>query len=170
MEIIRQMLQPHRLLLWGARQIPMILKCLQCPIRFASGLFAYVLPATLGGPAAHAETTTRLDAIVGSGTPRVGLTEDYRPFSFADPCAVARREAEYREDDLIDHQIRSGGKSFDIAIDRLAVDQAVQKVQDVCLGRGTGLKRQFDRSEHGLLVTLENQARISTIPRYRLAT
>jgi cyclohexadienyl dehydratase len=53
------------------------------PIRFASGLFAYVLLATLGGPAAHAETTTRLDAIVGSGTLRVGLTEDYRPFSFS---------------------------------------------------------------------------------------
>ena len=32
----------------------------------------------------HAETTTRLDAIVGGGTLRVGLTEDYRPFSFAD--------------------------------------------------------------------------------------
>ena len=29
-------------------------------------------------------TTTRLDAIVGGGTLRVGLTEDYRPFSFAD--------------------------------------------------------------------------------------
>jgi cyclohexadienyl dehydratase len=63
----------------------MILEFLQCPIRFASGLFAYLLLATLGGPAAHAETTTRLDAIVGSGTLRVGLTEDYRPFSFVDP-------------------------------------------------------------------------------------
>jgi hypothetical protein len=39
--------------------------------------------ATLVGPA-HAETTTRLDAIVGNGILRVGLTEDYRPFSFAD--------------------------------------------------------------------------------------
>ena len=39
--------------------------------------------ATLVGPA-HAETTTRLDAIVGGGALRVGLTEDYRPFSFAD--------------------------------------------------------------------------------------
>ena len=66
-----------------ASQIPMILAFLQCPIRFASGLFAYVLLATLVGPA-HAETTTRLDAILGGGALRVGLTEDYRPFSFAD--------------------------------------------------------------------------------------
>jgi cyclohexadienyl dehydratase len=63
----------------------MILEFLQCPIRFASSLFAYVLLATLGGPAAHAKTlTTRLDAIAGAGVLRVGLTEDYRPFSFAD--------------------------------------------------------------------------------------
>jgi ABC-type amino acid transport substrate-binding protein len=61
----------------------MIFASLQCPIRFASGLFAYVLLATLVGPT-HAETTTRLDAIVGGGTLRVGLTDDYRPFSFAD--------------------------------------------------------------------------------------
>jgi hypothetical protein len=61
----------------------MILAFLQRPIRFASGLFAYALLATLVGPA-QAETDTRLDAIVGGGTLRVGLTEDYRPFSFAD--------------------------------------------------------------------------------------
>src|ERR1700733_8921754 len=61
----------------------MIFASLQCPIRFASALFAYVLLATLVGPT-YAETTTRLDAIVGGGTLRVGLTEDYRPFSFAD--------------------------------------------------------------------------------------
>jgi cyclohexadienyl dehydratase len=61
----------------------MILAFLQRPVRFASGLFAYALLATLVGPA-HAETTTRLDAIVAGGTLRVGLTEDYRPFSFAD--------------------------------------------------------------------------------------
>jgi hypothetical protein len=56
----------------------MTLAFLQSPIRFASGLFAYVLLATLVGPA-HAQTTTRLDAIVGAGVLRVGLTEDYRP-------------------------------------------------------------------------------------------
>jgi cyclohexadienyl dehydratase len=66
-----------------ARQIPMILAFLQCPIRFASGVFAYVLLATVIGPA-DAETDTRLDAIVGDGILRVGLTEDYRPFSFAE--------------------------------------------------------------------------------------
>jgi cyclohexadienyl dehydratase len=67
----------------AGRQIPMILAFLQRPIRFASGLFAYALLATLVGPA-HAETTTRLDAILGNGILRVGLTEDCRPFSFAD--------------------------------------------------------------------------------------
>jgi cyclohexadienyl dehydratase len=69
----------------AACQIPMILEFLQCSIRFASGLFASVLLAALGGPAAHAETATRFDAIEGGGTLRVGLTEDYRPFSFVDP-------------------------------------------------------------------------------------
>jgi cyclohexadienyl dehydratase len=66
-----------------ARQIPMILAFLRCPIRFGSALFAYVLLATLVGPA-QAETPMRLDEIMGSGALRVGLTEDYRPFSFAD--------------------------------------------------------------------------------------
>ena len=61
----------------------MTLAFLQCPIRLASSFFACMLLAPLVGPV-HAETTTRLDAIVGSGALRVGLTEDYRPFSFAD--------------------------------------------------------------------------------------
>src|SRR5271168_4139812 len=60
----------------------MIFASLQCGIRFAPGLLAYVLLGALVGPA-RAETTTRLDTIVGGGTLRVGLTEDYRPFSFA---------------------------------------------------------------------------------------
>jgi hypothetical protein len=59
----------------------MILAFLHCPIRFASDVFVYVLLATIVGPA-HGETNTRLDAIVGGGTLRVGLTEDYRSFSF----------------------------------------------------------------------------------------
>jgi cyclohexadienyl dehydratase len=67
----------------GGPPIPSIFASLQCPIRFASSLFAYVFLATLVGPA-HAETPTRLDAIMGGGILRVGLTEDYRPFSFAD--------------------------------------------------------------------------------------
>jgi cyclohexadienyl dehydratase len=61
----------------------MILAFLQRPIRFASGVFAYVLLSTFVGPT-QAETPTRLDAIVADGILRVGLTEDYRPFSFAD--------------------------------------------------------------------------------------
>jgi cyclohexadienyl dehydratase len=61
----------------------MTLAFLQSPIRFASGLLACLLRVALIGPT-NAETPTRLDAIVGGGALRVGLTEDYRPFSFAD--------------------------------------------------------------------------------------
>jgi cyclohexadienyl dehydratase len=61
----------------------MILAFLRCPIRFGSGVFASLLLSAFVGPA-HAETSTRLDAISAGGTLRVGLTEDYRPFSFAD--------------------------------------------------------------------------------------
>jgi O-acetylhomoserine/O-acetylserine sulfhydrylase-like pyridoxal-dependent enzyme len=55
----------------------------QRPIRFASGVFACLLLVALISRA-NAETPTRLDAIIGAGVLRVGLTEDYRPFSFAD--------------------------------------------------------------------------------------
>jgi cyclohexadienyl dehydratase len=60
----------------------MIPAFLQYPTQFASGVFAFLLVVILVGPA-HAETPTRLDAISGAGILRVGLTEDYRPFSFA---------------------------------------------------------------------------------------
>src|ERR1700722_13145872 len=60
----------------------MSLAFLRHPIRFASGLLAGLLLGTLIGPA-DAETT-RLDSIVKGGILRVGLTEDYRPFSFAE--------------------------------------------------------------------------------------
>jgi ABC-type amino acid transport substrate-binding protein len=52
------------------------------PIRFASGVFTCLLLVALISRA-NAETPTRLDAIIGAGVLRVGLTEDYRPFSFA---------------------------------------------------------------------------------------
>jgi hypothetical protein len=54
---------------------------LQRPIRFASGVSCLLLVARISR--ADAETPTRLDAIIGAGVLRVGLTEDYRPFSFA---------------------------------------------------------------------------------------
>jgi cyclohexadienyl dehydratase len=54
---------------------------LERPIRFASRVFACLLVALISR--ANAETPTRLDAIIGAGVLRVGLTEDYRPFSFA---------------------------------------------------------------------------------------
>ena len=61
----------------------MTLACSQSLVRFVFGIFAYVFWASLVGPA-QAQTTTRLDAIVEAGILRVGLTEDYRPFSFAE--------------------------------------------------------------------------------------
>ena len=77
------MLQPQPSLQWRVARFLMIFASLQCSTHVASGLFAYVLLATFVGPT-HAETTTLLDPIVGGGALRVGLTEDYRPFSFAD--------------------------------------------------------------------------------------
>ena len=61
----------------------MTLAFLQSSVRFASGPLACLLLAILVG-LANAQTPTRLDAIVEAGALRVGLTEDYRPFSFAD--------------------------------------------------------------------------------------
>ena len=62
---------------WPLQRRPKILRTLtflQAPGRLTSGLLA-CLPLAI---------PTRLDAIVGAGALRVGLTEDYRPFSFAD--------------------------------------------------------------------------------------
>jgi cyclohexadienyl dehydratase len=80
-EIARQMPQPQ--CPYSGTQVPMTLPFIQSPIRFASGIFACLFLATVVG-LANAQTPTRLDAIVGAGALRVGLTEDYRPFSFAD--------------------------------------------------------------------------------------
>jgi cyclohexadienyl dehydratase len=55
---------------------------LERPFRFASGVFVSLLLVALVSRA-NAETRGRLDAIIGAGVLRVGLTEDYRPFSFA---------------------------------------------------------------------------------------
>ena len=61
----------------------MILEFLQCLIRFASGLFAYVLLSTFVGPT-QAETPTRPRRDRGGRDSSRGSTEDYRPFLFAD--------------------------------------------------------------------------------------
>jgi cyclohexadienyl dehydratase len=61
----------------------MTLAFLQAAGRLGSSLLACLALAALVG-LANAETPTRLDTIAGSGVLRVGLTEDYRPFSFAD--------------------------------------------------------------------------------------
>src|ERR1700720_1032109 len=43
-------------------------------------------------------------------------------------------------------------------VNRLAVDQAVQQVQNMRLRWRAGLQSQFDGSEHGLLVMLKNES------------
>src|ERR1700688_4360393 len=43
-------------------------------------------------------------------------------------------------------------------VDRLAVDQSLQHVQNMRLGRRAGLQRQFDGGEHGLFVMLEDES------------
>ena len=43
-------------------------------------------------------------------------------------------------------------------VDWLAVNQPVQQVQNVRLGRHAGLQSQFDGSEHSLLVMLEDES------------
>ncbi|KPH71281.1 hypothetical protein ADT71_00075 [Novosphingobium sp. ST904] len=40
---------------------------------------------------------------------------------------------------------------------RLAVDKAMQHVENVGLGGNTGLQSQLDRAQHGLLVVMQNE-------------
>src|SRR5271156_5921627 len=60
--------------------------------------------------------------------------------------------------------LRFGGKCQSIRrlygwwVDRLAVDQSVQHVQDMGLGWRAGLQCEFDGGEHGLLVVLEDES------------
>jgi cyclohexadienyl dehydratase len=82
---------------------------LERPIRFASGVFAcLLLVALISG--ANAETPTRLDAIIGAGVLRVGLTEDYRPFSFT----VASDKVEGIDVDMAMSLAQSLGVKVDI--------------------------------------------------------
>ena len=63
----------------------------------------------------------------------------------------------------LDVSLRFGGERQSIRrlygrwVDRLAVDQSVQHVQNMRLGRRASLQRQFDGGEYGLFVMLENQ-------------
>src|ERR1700678_1184825 len=52
---------------------------------------------------------------------------------------------------------QSLGRLYRRRIRRLPVDQSVQQVQDMRLGRRAGLQRQFDGGKHGLFVMLEDQ-------------
>jgi ABC-type amino acid transport substrate-binding protein len=76
------MLQPQPSLQgWAADCYDLCISSVPHPICFRP--FHLPAPVPLVGPT-HTETTTRLDAIVGGGTLRVGMNDDYRPFSFAD--------------------------------------------------------------------------------------
>src|SRR3984957_19460639 len=54
-------------------------------------------------------------------------------------------------------QRQSLGRLYRRRVRWLPVDQAVQQVQDMGLGRDAGLQRQFDGGKHGLFVMLEDQ-------------
>src|ERR1700734_4486873 len=64
----------------------------------------------------------------------------------------------------LDVGLRFGGERQSIRrlhdwwVDWLAVDQSVQQVQDMGLGRRASLQRPFDGSAHGLLVMLEDES------------
>jgi cyclohexadienyl dehydratase len=138
----------------------MIFSSLQCPIRFASGLFAYVLLATLGSPAAHAETTTRLDAIVGRGTLRVGLTEDYRPFSFVDPSGKIEIDV-----DMAMSLAQSLGVKLDIVKTSWSTLKSDLEANSFDIAMG-GITITLDRQKMGLFsnpVFFERQRRRSRI-------
>jgi cyclohexadienyl dehydratase len=122
----------------------MILAFLQCPIRFASGLLVCMLLAILVGPA-NAETTTRLDAIAGGGVLRVGLTEDYRPCSFA----VASGKAEGIEVDMAVNLAQSLGVRLEIvktSWSALKSDLEADRF-DIAMG---GITITLDRQKMGL--------------------
>ena len=122
----------------------MILAFLQPPSRFASALFVYVLLANLVGPAL-AETPTRLDAIVGGGTLRVGLTEDYRPFS----CADASGKVEGIDVDMAMSLAQSLGVRLEIvktSWSSLKSDLETNRF-DIAMG---GITITFDRQKMGL--------------------
>src|ERR1700677_4514520 len=64
----------------------------------------------------------------------------------------------------LDVGLRFGGERRSIRrphswwVDRLAVDQSVQHVQTMSLCRRASLQCQFDGSEHGLFVMLEDES------------
>ena len=64
----------------------------------------------------------------------------------------------------LDVGLRLGGERQSIRrlhdwwVDWLAVNQSVQHIQNMRLGRRASLQRQFDSGEHGLFVMLENQS------------
>ena len=118
----------------------MTLAVLQSPIRFAFGRLACLFLATLVG-LAHAETPTGLDAIVGAGALRVGLTEDCRPFSFAD----ASGKVEGIDVDMAMSLAQSLGVRLDIV-----------KTSWPTLKSDLEAKR-FDITMGGIIITLDRQ-------------
>jgi cyclohexadienyl dehydratase len=146
-EIGRQMLQRQLAPVARNPQIPMIPACLQRPLRFASRLFACVLLGALIGPA-HAETTTRLDAIVGGGVLRVGMTEDYRPFSFAD----ASGKVEGLDVDMAMSLAQSLGVKLEIVKTSWSTLKADLEANSFDIAMG-GISVTLDRQKIGLFST-----------------
>ena len=144
------MLQPRPSLPW--RVLDSHDPCFSSSFRFASGLFAYVLLATLVGPA-QAATTTRLDAIVAAGTLRVGLTEDYRPFSFAD----AAGKVEGTDADMAMSLAQSLGVRLEIVKTSWSTLKSDVEANSFDIAMG-GITITLDRQKMGCSPTLSFQA------------
>lgn len=115
------------------------------PARLVPGFLAPTALACLlsAGPAAPAgaETPTLLDAIAKSGTLRVGLTEDYRPFSIAD----ASGKVEGIDVDMANDLARSLGAKLEIVKTSWSTLKS-----DLQAGR-------FDIAMGGITITLDRQ-------------
>jgi cyclohexadienyl dehydratase len=128
-------------------------------LAFSQRLSGCVLPGLLGPVAfvgllsaglapALAETPSLLDAIAKSGTLRVGLTEDYRPFSIADASGAI----EGIDVDMANNLAKSLGVKLEIVKTRwptLKSDLEADKF-DIAMG---GITITLDRQKAGLFST-----------------
>ena len=129
----------------------MTLPSLRRSIRFASGLFASCLLAALIG-SADAEPT-QLDAIMKGGVLRVGLTGDYRPFSFVE----ASGEVEGVDVDMAMSLAQSLGVRLEIvrtSWSTLKSDLEANRF-DIAMG---GITITLDRQRIGLFSNPSSQA------------
>jgi cyclohexadienyl dehydratase len=112
--------------------------------RFASGVFvSLLLVALISG--ANAEMSARLDAIIGAGVLRVGLSEDYRPFSFVD----ASGKIEGIDVDAAESLAQSLGVKLDIVKTTWSTLKSDLEANSFDIAMG-GITMTLDRQKVGL--------------------